>query len=354
MSRRIDPDQLDDQLRTNGIQSVAPMIIVTGDEPLLRLEAGDSLRSAALAAGYSDRQSLVLDARSDWSEVLAALQNVSLFGDKRLLELAIPTGKPGKTGADTLQKLAALAQGNNITDTFVVLALPRLDKTTRSAKWAQAIFQAAACIDIPSVSRQALPQWIAARLKKQRQTLERSTLEWMADKVEGNLLAAHQEILKLGLVYPEGQISAGDVQRAVLNVARYDVFGLRDAMLAGNAHRALTILAGLKAEGEALPLVFWAVGDEVRVLARLSHARAAGAFSTELRKHRVFGAREQGLTHTLNRVPAGAWPALVQHAHDIDRLIKGLKVPGRLDDPWEELSRLILRLTSGAAARPAN
>src|SRR5690606_19356018 len=138
--------------------------------------------------------------------------------------------------------------------------------------------------------------------------------------------------------------------RAVLNVARYDVFGLRDAMLAGNAARAVTILEGLRAEGEALPLVLWAVGEEVRVLARLAAAQAAGQdLGAEMRRQRVFGQREQLLRQTLGRVPPRTWPAAVQHAHDVDRLIKGLKTSGRLDDPWEELKRLALRI---ASARP--
>src|SRR5690606_23360194 len=142
------------------------------------------------------------------------------------------------------------------------------------------------------------------------------TLEWMSDKVEGNLLAAFQEVQKLGLLYPPGKISASDVERAVLNVARYDVFGLRDAMLAGQAARALTILAGLRAEGEALPLVLWAVGEEVRVLARLAAAQSSGQdLQAEIRRQRIFGPREQLLRQTLNRVPPNAWPAAVQHAH---------------------------------------
>src|SRR5690606_21215323 len=178
-------------------------------------------------------------------------------------------------------------------------------------------------------------------------TLFRSdTLAWMADKVEGNLLAAFQEIQKLGLLYPAGRISAEEVRRAVLDVARYDVFDLRDAMLAGQSKRALTILQGLRGEGVALPLVLWAVGDEIRLLARLAHLQTSGGdVAGEMRRNRVFGPREQGLRRTLARVPAAAWRAAVQHAHEIDRLVKGLKVPGLLNDPWDELARLLLRIT---------
>ncbi|NYT35623.1 DNA polymerase III subunit delta [Allopusillimonas soli] len=349
MARRVDADSLIGQL-AGASPRLEPLYIISGDEPLLAIEASDALRAAAARGGYAERVSLSLDARGDWSSVTGAIQNVSLFGDRRLVDLAVPSGKPGKTGADTLTRLAALAQDGGLTDTMVIINLPRLDKATRSAKWSQALFAAGVSVEVPTIDRGALPRWIAQRLARQGQQLDRETLEWMADKVEGNLLAAFQEVQKLGLLYPEGSLSAQDVERAVLNVARYDVFGLRDAMLSGNAARALTILDGLRAEGEALPLVLWAVGDEVRVLARLSAAQQAGRdLGGEMRRQRVFGAREQLLRQALGRVPARLWAGAVQQAHDIDRLIKGLKTPGRLADPWEEIRRLTLRV---AAARP--
>lgn len=345
MGRRLDADSLLHQLKKNTPPQLDSLYVVSGDEPLLIIEAGDALRAAAAAAGYRERVSLVMDARSDWSSVVGATQNVSLFGDRKLIDLSVPTGKPGKTGGDTLLKLAGLVESQALTDTLLLVTLPRLDRTTRNAKWAQALLQAGTSVDIASIERPALPRWIAQRLARQEQQMDAATLDWMADKVEGNLLAAFQEVQKLALLYPAGKLSATDVERAVLNVARYDVFGLRDAMLSGNAAKALTVLAGLRAEGEALPLVLWAVGEEVRVLARLAEAQATGQdLQAEMRRQRVFGPREHLLRQTLGRVPPASWPAAVQHAHDIDRLIKGLKVPGRLEDPWEELGRLILRI----------
>ena len=349
MGRQLDFDALLSMLgRAPAV--LDPLYLVSGDEPLLIIEACDALRAAARAAGYQERVSLIMDARSDWSAVIGATQNVSLFGDRRLVDVAIPTGKPGKTGSETLVKLAAMISNGALTDTLVMVSLPRLDRATRSSKWMQALQGPGTSIDIANIERSALPRWIGQRLARQEQHLDASTLEWMADKVEGNLLAAHQEVQKLGLLYPAGKISANDVERAVLNVARYDIFGLRDAMLSGQAKKALVMLEGLRAEGEALPLVLWAIGDEVRVLARLSASQAAGHdLGTEMRRHRIFGAREQLVRNTLSRVPRSTWLAAVQHAHDIDRLIKGLDVAGRLDDPWEELGRLALRIAVGRA-----
>lgn len=345
MARRLDHDGLLRQLDDPAVP-LASLYIISGDESLLVIEAMDALRVAANRQGYTERTRLILDARSDWTAVLGATQNVSLFGDRKLLDLALPSGKPGKAGGDALEVLAKKLSNGELSDVLVGLSLPRLDKATRSSKWASALIEAGTLVEVPTIDRNALPRWIGQRLARQGQELDADTLAWMADKVEGNLLAAFQEIQKLGLLYPPGRVSGEDVRRAVLDVARYDVFDLRDAMLAGESTRALTILHALRGEGEALPLILWAVGDEIRLLARLAALQAArGDISGEMRKARVFGPREQGLRRALARVPSSSWPSAVQHAHDIDRLVKGLKVPGRLDDPWEELARLLLRIT---------
>jgi DNA polymerase-3 subunit delta len=345
MAQSLDADRFADHLQRSGAR-LAPLYTVSGDEPLLVTETMDALRAAARAAGYTERTSMVMDARSDWSAVLAATQSVSLFGDRRILELKIPTGKPGKTGADTLTRLAEQAQSQSDADTILVVGLPRLDKATRDSRWAQAL-SLGIMVDVATVERGRLPGWIGARLGRQNQQADNATLQWMADKVEGNLLAAHQEIQKLALLYPEGMLAAEDVEKAVLNVARYDVFGLRDAMLAGDVSRTVRMLDGLRAEGEALPLVLWAVGEEIRILARVAEARANGQDSSAvMRRLRIFGAHERLAMQALSRVPPRAWPAAVQHAHEVDRIIKGLQVPGRLSDAWEEMTRLALRVAA--------
>ncbi|ANN78740.1 DNA polymerase III subunit delta [Bordetella flabilis] len=344
MAQSLDADRFAAHLQRAG-GKLAPLYTVSGDEPLLVTETMDALRAAARAAGYTERTSMVMDARSDWSAVLAATQTVSLFGDRRLLELKIPTGKPGKAGGDMLARLAEQADRGDA-DTIIVVGLPRLDKATRDSRWAAALARGI-MVDVPTIERARLPAWIGERLARQNQRADSATLQWMADKVEGNLLAAHQEIQKLALLYPEGALEAEAVERAVLNVARYDVFGLRDAMLAGDVSRTVRMLDGLRAEGEALPLVLWAVGEEIRILARVAQARASGQDSgAAMRRMRIFGAHERLALQALSRVPARAWPAAVQHAHDVDRIIKGLPVPGRLTDPWEEMARLALRVAA--------
>ncbi len=308
------PEQFGAHLAKAG-DGLASLYLIAGDEPLLVIEAGDALRHAAREAGFTDRRSLLMDARSDWNTLAGNASSASLFGDKQLLEIRLPTGKPGKVGGDVLIRMAEQARAGNA-DTLTVIQLPRLDRTLRAAPWFMALAKAGVLVDIPVIDRPALPAWIGSRLAAQDQSAGRDALQWIADRVEGNLLAAHQEILKLGLAYPAGKLSMDQVQDAVMNVARYNAFKLREAIQAGDAVRVVRMLEGLRAEGEALPLVLWAV------------------------------------TQTWGRAPQSAGPAAIRHAHDIDRLIKGLPTPGRLADPWQELTALALRLTRQSTARP--
>jgi len=350
MGRVLSPADLQRQLEHQPC-ALDGLYLLASDETLLMNEAADALRSAAASAGFTQRTSLVLDSHSDWSAVLAASRTVSLFGDMTLLDLKLPTGKPGKNGADALIQLAQLIQNGSLAQTCVLLLLPRLDKTTRSSKWCSALLQAATLVEIPSITRTALAQWIGQRLARQNQQLDNDSLEWMADKVEGNLLAAHQEIMKLALLYPEGAISFEALEQAVMEVARYDLNALRTAMLQGQPRRALHVLDGLKAEGQALPLVLWAVSEELRALSRLAHSPHNAA--ALMRQLRVFGAREALLKQALQRTSATLWDNALLHAHDIDRLIKGIPTQGRLTDAWSELSRLIARIAlSCARSRP--
>lgn len=351
MARKLDPDVFVKNLEK--ASTLDTLYVISGDEPLLVTEAVDALRQAARRAQYTERSRFVMDARSNWSEIDGALQNLSLFGDRRLVEIQMPSGKPGKVGADTLIRLAEHQSHTADEGVSCVVSLPRLDKAGRSSKWATALWQSAIVVEVPLIQRNDLPRWINRRLARQNQSVDSATENWIADRVEGNLLAAHQEIMKLGLLYPEGHIEGQNVERAVLNVARYDVFSLRDAMLSGQSARALKILSGLKAEGEALPLVLWAVAEEIRILSRLAIAQQQGQPLGELmRSHRLFGPRETLARRALGAVSPAVWAASIQHAHDIDRLIKGLNVNGRLSDPWEELARLVLRIALVTSNKP--
>jgi len=318
---------------------LAPIYVVAGDEPLLAIEAADAIRGAARALGHAERDVLHADARFDWSRLTEATAGLSLFSARRIVELRLPGGKPGKAGAEALSEFAKAPPQ----DLLVLISLPRLDRDARGSRWVTALQQAAVWIEVERIERQALPDWIGARLARHRQHAPREALEFIADRVEGNLLAAHQEIGKLALLYPAGELSLEQVSDAVLNVARYDIYALVPALLGGDAGRALRLLEGLRAEGEPLPLVLWVVAEELRTLLRAQEAVAGGRpFGAVSRELRIWGPREKLMPQAMRRLPASTLTTLLARCADIDRLIKGLAAPLRDSDPWLELADVAL------------
>ena len=325
-------------------KSLAPLYVIASDEHLLALEAADKIRRSARANGYTEREVLVVERSFKWGELLAANQSQSLFGDKKLIELRIPTGKPGKDGGQALQDYAANLSPDNLT----IISLPKLDWATQKAAWVGALQQAAVYIDIPLVERAQLPGWIGNRLAAQQQSADRPCLDFIADRVEGNLLAAHQEIQKLALLYPVGQLSFEQVQDAVLNVARYDVFKLNEAMLSGDIARLTRMMEGLKGEGEALPLVLWAVTEEIRTLLKLKSGMAQGKpVGALLKEYRIWGPRERLMEPALRRIGLATLEQALQEAALVDRMVKGLRARSFAGDPWDDLLQLGLKLARG-------
>ena len=330
---------------------------VHGDEPLLAQEAADAIRAAARAAGYTERSShTVAGAHFDWSAVLAAGGSLSLFADRQIVEIRIPSGKPGKDGSVALQQIAEAADGNDSTLTLVFL--PRLDKMTRSGAWFAALEGHGVTIQVDPVERAALPQWIAQRLAQQGQRVKageegQRTLQFFADRVEGNLLAAHQEIEKLALLHPAGELTFAQVEGAVLNVARYDVFKLSEAVLAGQVARVQRMLDGLQAEGEAEVLVHYALAEDIRALKRVKDAVAEGRpLPLALREQRVWGLKEKLFERVLPRLTATTLDNLLHGAHVVDGIVKGLKAPGWPSDGWQALQRLAFSLCQECEVQP--
>jgi DNA polymerase-3 subunit delta len=338
------------QLSAQVQKGLRSLYVLHGDEPLLQQEAADTIRAAARLQGYTERSvHTVSGAHFDWSEVLAAGGSLSLFADKQILEVRIPSGKPGKEGSTALQQLAASMQGHDSTLTLV--SLPRLDAATRKGAWFGALENFGVSVQIDPIERNALPQWIAQRLQMQGQNVAageegQRTLQFFADRVEGNLLAAFQEIQKLGLLYPRGDISQAQVEAAVVNVARYDVFKLSESVLSGQVARVQRMLEGLQAEGEAAVLVHYTLAEDIRALKRVKDAMVAGKpLPMALREQRVWGARERLFERVLPRMTEARLTGLLLAAHQVDGIVKGLKVPDWPTDPWQALQRLALRFS---------
>ena len=333
-----------DALEAHLAKSLAPLYVITSDEHLLALEAADKIRKTARVQGLTEREVLVVERSFKWGELLAANQSQSLFGDRKLIELRIPTGKPGKDGGQALQEYASSLNPDNVT----LITLPKLDWQTQKSAWVAALQQAAVYIDIPLVERVQLPSWIGARLAAQKQSVDRQSIDFIADRVEGNLLAAHQEIQKLALLYPEGKLSFEQVQDAVLNVARYDVFKLNEAMLAGDAARLVRMIEGLKGEGEALPLVLWAMAEEIRTLLKIKAGAAQGkAIGMLLKEYRIWGPREKLMEPAVRRLKLSTLERALQEAAQIDKMVKGLRAKAFAGDAWDALLQLGLKVARG-------
>ncbi|WP_423681374.1 MULTISPECIES: DNA polymerase III subunit delta [unclassified Undibacterium] len=326
-------------------KTLAPLYVITSDEHLLALEAADKVRRAAKAQGFYEREILTVERSFKWGALLAANQSQSLFGDKKLIDLRIPTGKPGKDGGQALQDYVAHLSPDNLT----LITLPKLDWATQKAAWVSSLQQAAVYIDIPLVERNQLPNWISQRLALQQQSADRQSLDFIADRVEGNLLAAHQEIQKLALLHPAGKLSFEQIHDAVLNVARYDVFKLNEAMLAGDVARLSRMLNGLKGEGEALPLVLWAMAEEIRTLLKLKSGMQQGRpLSALLKEYRIWGPREKLMDPALRRVSLQTLQTALQEASQVDKMVKGLRAKAFAGDAWDALLQLGLKVASAA------
>ena len=355
---QVAPDRLSTQLQ----RELRPIYTVWGDEPLLAQEAGDAIRAAARAAGCSERQvHTVAGAHFDWSSLLGAAQALSLFADRQLVEIRIPSGKPGKDGSEALQRYCENAAAGAGRDVITLVQLPRLDRSQQSSAWFSALERTGVTVRVDPIERKDLPRWIAERLAAQGQHVAsggagQQALAFFADRVEGNLLAAHQEIQKLALLYPPGELGFEQIEAAVLNVARYDVFRLGEAVLAGQTARALRMLDGLRAEGEAAVLVHWTLAEDIRGLKRVKDALAAGnPLPLALREVRVWGAKERIFERAVTLLSETTLAHLLDAAQVCDGLVKGLEHPDWPLDPWEGLKRLVLMLaeqTARTGSRP--
>jgi DNA polymerase-3 subunit delta len=329
-----------EQLDAHLARELRPLYAIHGDEPLLSLEAADAIRARARSNGFSERTVLTAERGFDWSELAASAASLSLFGERRLIELRLPSGKPGADGAAAIEAFCARLP----TDALTMVMLPRLDRTGQASPWFQALEAKAVLVNVFPVERPRLPEWIAARLARQKQQAKPETLRFLADSVEGNLLAAHQEIQKLALLLPPGELAFDAVREAVMNVARYDAGKLGEAMLSGDRVRLARMLEGLRGEGEAPPRVLWLLAEEIRAVCRVQYGVAAGRPLAEvLRAARVWGDARQALVGRAARnVPRAALLAALEHAAGVDRIIKGI-VKG---DTWDELLQLGLRFAA--------
>jgi len=334
-----------EQLQQHLTRELKPLYAVHGDETLLALEAADRVRAKARAEGHTEREVLTVDSGFKWSELAFTGNSQSLFAARRVLELRVPTGKPGTEGAEAIARYCEAPPP----DTVTLVVLPGVDWRAQKAGWFEALDRAGVMVEAKPVTRKALPEWLAGRLRAQGQEADKETLDFITDRVEGNLLAAHQEVQKLALLFPAGKIAFEQAREAVLDVARYDVFNLGEALLDGDVLHLARMMDGLKGEGVAPPLVLWALTEEIRAIGRVLDGIAAGRTPPQLwRDVRVWGAGHQNLMQqNCRRFTKEQVEAALVHAAKVDRTVKGL-IRG---DAWDELLQLALRFAASAPAK---
>lgn len=304
--------------------SLAPLYVVHGVEPLGTLEAADRLRTLAHAKGYIEREVFTVESGFDWSSLLAASNALSLFATQRLIELRIPTGKPGKEGAQVIERFCDALPD----DTVTLITLPEIDWQGKQTKWFMALEANAVMIESPLVSREQLPRWLNTRLQRANLRADADALEFLADCVEGNLLAAKQEIEKLALLRTAddaASISLAMMEASVANVSRYSAAGLLAAIHAADTPRITRTLDGLKAEGEPPPLILWMLTAELRTLLRMAGVTKSGRAPFPTKARELEKLMRKHTTTNLVR--------LNLQAAKIDRMIKGVNG----NDVWDAL-----------------
>jgi DNA polymerase-3 subunit delta len=335
-------DRLPDQLA----RGLAPLYVVVGDEPLAAQEAGDAIRAAARAAGHVERTVHTVQGRTNWQGLFAGGDNLSLFAERRLTEIRIPTGKPGVDGAKALEAYA----GKLPPDTLTLVSLPGLDWKTMQSRWFAALASKGVVVEAKPVERARLPEWIARRLARQNLRAEPAALEFLADQVEGNLLAAQQEIDKLALLLPPGDVTLADVEHAVVDVSRLEADMLADALYAGDGARFAQGVTDLKDSGEAVPAILWQVTSAVTLLLRLKWALNQGDSLPGLMRT-LWGRDKQRapqIERALKRLGLTQIETALADLARVDRQAKGLE---RTGDAWDTLMRVGMTL---AAGQPAN
>ncbi len=328
-----------ENLAQNLKQKLSRLYTIHGPETLLALEAADAIRGAARAAGHTEHETYTMETGFDSSTLLNGSRNQSLFAERKIVELRIPTGKPGVEGAKTIERYCA-SLGD---DVLTLVTLPKLDRATLTSAWFTTLENAGVVVSADEVSRGQLPAWLQARLARQNQHADCDALQFLVDRVEGNLVAAQQEIRKLALLFPAGTLTFDMVKDAVLDVARYDIFGLSEAMLSGNAARFVRTLEGLRGEGEAPPLVLWSLSEEIRALLKVKIGQSQGKPMAQLlRDARVWGPRQGLIERGVKRLTQSSLEAALSHAAECDRIIKGV----RRGDLWDELLSLGMRIAA--------
>ena len=330
---KLNSDQLAAQLK----RELPGICLVAGDEPLLVGEACDQLRAAARGKGFTERQVFFVERGFDWNELRAATQAMSLFAEQRILEVRLDGASPGNEGSQVLCDIAAQAAR----DILLLIVSNKLDARSLTTKWVSAIDKHGLLVQVWPVELAQLPAWIERRMQSAGLKSESGVAALIAERVEGNLLAAQQEIDKLALLYPDEQVTTETVTSDVADSARYDVLQLGIAAMLGQSSRALRIIDGLREEGVDATLVLWGVNKDLQWMARVAASTAKGqSVDSAMQSAGVWRPRQTAMKQALQRLKLTPLRALLFDAAQVDAAIKGVN----RRDPWVELRGLVARM----------
>ncbi|HIF18278.1 MAG TPA: DNA polymerase III subunit delta [Cycloclasticus sp.] len=302
-------------------KGLAAVYLITGDEPLQQGEAVDLIRKKARLDGFLNREVLHVDGRFDWNQLLGVCLTQSLFAEKNLIELNLPTGKPGRDGSQAIEKVISDLSADNV----LIIIAGKLDKASKNTKWFKSVDKHGVVVQVWPLFENQLYGWLKLRLNRKGMTTDQQSIKLLADSVEGNLLAAVQEIEKLHAIHGAAQLSASDIVNAVADNARYDVFKLTDSLLAGNSVRTVQVLKGLLGEKLAAPVILWALMRELRIMAGLSFEKAStGRTAGTFKKHRVWDSKQSQYMRALSRGSVRQWQGLIQACAKAERMTKGV------------------------------
>ncbi|TDJ34973.1 MAG: DNA polymerase III subunit delta [Gammaproteobacteria bacterium] len=334
---KLKPDQLSGHLA----KDLKAVYVLASNEPLLLQEASEQIRHTATKQGYTSREVVAADARSDWEKLFVDAAEPSLFAERRILDLKLMTGKPGVGGSKALSEYAAAP----VEDLLLIVSVGSLESRIRSSKWYKSLEKVGACIELWPPRPDELAGWVEQRMRKAGLKPETQAADVLAERIEGNLLAAQQEIDKLALLYPGESMSADRVDAAVADNARFDVYAIVDEALAGRADRVVRVLQSLRAEGAPTALVLWALSQDLEKLAHISWECEQGKGNVEsiVARQRIWPAKRHLFQNAIPRRSARGWRSLLQRCARIDKVIKGLST----GDPWLELERLALATAGG-------
>ncbi len=319
-------------------KGLAPLYLLTGDEPLQIGEVADAIRKQAHADGYTVRDLIEIGRGFDWNELAAVANNLSLFAERRIIDLRIPSGKPGSDGGKALTEYA----GRPPEDTLLLITLPKLERSQTTSKWFKALDKAGVVIQIWPIEGAQLPPWIEQRMHSRKLTPAPNVVSMLAERIEGNLLAAAQEIDKLLLLNGPGIVSEEQLATSVADSARFNVYALVDSALEGKVTRALRILNGLRAEGTPPPVILWALSREIRLLAGLAYDIDKGCSPQQAvaARREIWDNRKSLVSRGLSRMKNPQWQQLLRLCSRTDRAIKGRDQT----DPWLLLQEITCRM----------